>query len=200
MRAWWVVRAFLCVAQIPRASLPQSGCSSGFDLCTRHVHTVGRVHRARGHLFASQLHNGRPNCAARKFPQERRSRATSRRRRARRRRWATPLVKRARPHDSGSGPCMLAPPPVARTPINLFNSHCRPAMISSPTVSTCFNVVRLLDPGEPYCTGTRTGTEPRCRLVRTGHRSITLSVGTPIPSVLCVASALSAQRRASVET
>ena len=68
--------------------------------------------------------------------------------------WATSLVERARRHDSGSGPCMYAPPTDrrkssrasrtrprlaprrARAPINLFNSHRRDDIIAtSPTVS-----------------------------------------------------------------
>ena len=73
-----------------------------------------------------------------------RSRATSRRRR----RWATSLVERARPHDSGSGPCTpqkssaghARPPFVLEHPSissTLTVGRAMPMAISSPTVSAC---------------------------------------------------------------
>ena len=72
---------------------------------------------ATGHLFASQLQRTADLCCpqvSRKSGKSR-SRATSRRRR----RWATSLVERARPHDSGSGPLDA---PVAVSAIATFAS------------------------------------------------------------------------------
>ena len=56
-----------------------------------------------------------------------RSRATSHRRR----RWATSLVERARPHDSGSGPCM---------PRKSSAGRARPPLLKHPSISSTLTV------------------------------------------------------------
>ena len=101
---------------------------------------------------AQHSSNGRPNCGSQKFTQEQRSSDIRRRTR-----WATSLVERARPHDSGSGRCM---------PRKSSAGRARPPLLEHPAISSTLtvgddiiadgvsllNVVRMLGPGEPVRT------------------------------------------------
>ena len=150
------MRAILRGYPFSLSCVPQfNGCSSGLSL-ERPTHSP-HCGECVGHLFARQSSNGPRRERVPKSFRKSRSRATSRRRR----RWATSLVERARPHDPGSGPC--TPLKVQYLPAALdprcSNTHqsLQPspsAMISSSTVSSLLNVVRMLGlgPGEPVRT------------------------------------------------
>ena len=92
-----------------------NGCSSRLDLCTCHTVASAQVTCLR------HSSNGRPNCAARKFPQEQVSSAI--RRRTKR---STSPGARGTPYASASVPCTHCTSPAGRT---------RPRSLGSPTSS-----------------------------------------------------------------
>ena len=150
------MRAIFCAAQRSRVPQSQSGVAA--------QDTRGRVawqwHRlASRHTVASATvtclrhsSNGRPICAAQKFPQEQVSsdvppaqKMGDLSRRAR-----MPARPRIRSVYAMEVICRPRSAPIAQTPINLFNSHRRRCYHRRRC--SLLNVVRMLGPGEPVRT------------------------------------------------
>jgi hypothetical protein len=106
------------VGDSPRVCL--IGCSRGFDRRTRHTVASAPVTCLR------HSSNGRPRTVTRKFAQEQ-VLSDVRRRTI----WATSRGSRARPHDSGSGPCM---------PRKSSGSRARPMLLQHPSISSTVTV------------------------------------------------------------
>ena len=103
-----------------RARARLNGCSSRLDRRTRHTVASAPVTCLR------HSSNGRPRKGTQKFAEEQRSSDIRRRTR-----WATSLVARARPHDSGSSPCM---------PRKSSSGRARPPSLEHPSISSTLTV------------------------------------------------------------